>query len=277
MSVPTRVASRIAAGIKRYQPILAAAKARDVNESDTVIIVTDILQEVLGYDKFTEITSEHAIRGTYVDLAIKLDGTLIKLLEVKAVGMELKDQFVKQAIDYAANQGVDWVVLTSGVLWRVYKVIFGKPIDFELVFELNFLELNPKSEEHVELVWMLTKESWQKASLGEYHAQKQALNRFVLAALLQTDTVLDLLRRELKRVSPGVRIETAEIQNVLGQEVLKREVMEGDKAEAARKLVARTSNRALRSVKASAAEEGQPDDVIQAAPVAETIIDAAAP
>lgn len=40
-SIPKKAADRIIAGIKRFQPVVAAAKTRDVNESDTVIIVTD--------------------------------------------------------------------------------------------------------------------------------------------------------------------------------------------------------------------------------------------
>jgi predicted type IV restriction endonuclease len=179
------------------------------------------------------------------------------LLEVKAVGLDLKDGYVKQAVDYAANQGVDWVVLTTGVLWRVYKITFAKPIDFEQVVEFNFLELNAKNEDHIELVYLLTKESWQQAMLGEYHAQKQALNRFILAALLLSDPVLDVVRRELRRISPGVRIETPEIQNALALDVLKREVTEGEKAEAARKIVQKASNRALRTAKAAADDVGE--------------------
>ena len=54
------------------------------------------------------------IRSTFCDLAVKLDGHLAFLIEVKAIGLELKEQFVKQAVDYAANQGVEWVVLTNG-------------------------------------------------------------------------------------------------------------------------------------------------------------------
>ena len=120
-SIASKTATRIAAGLKKFQPILMSARSRDVNESDTVVIVTDLLQEVFGYDKYTEITSEYMIRSTYVDLAIKLEGELKLLIEVKAIGLELKDSFVKQAVDYAANQGVEWVVLTngsSGVLTR---------------------------------------------------------------------------------------------------------------------------------------------------------------
>ena len=35
MTVPKKVADRLVAGIKHYQPILNAAKARDVGEADT--------------------------------------------------------------------------------------------------------------------------------------------------------------------------------------------------------------------------------------------------
>jgi hypothetical protein len=108
-SIPAKVAKRISDGLKRFQPIVDSARARDINESDTVTIVTDILQNVLGYDKYSEITSEHEIRGTYCDLALKLEGELTLLIEVKAIGLELKDQYIKQAVDYAANQGVEWV------------------------------------------------------------------------------------------------------------------------------------------------------------------------
>src|SRR3954464_4987810 len=99
-SVPAKVSARIATGLKRFQPILTSAKTRDVNESDTVVIVTDVLHDLFGYDKYSEITSEHSIRSTFCDLAVKLDGQLAFLVEVKAVGLALKDLYVKQAIDY---------------------------------------------------------------------------------------------------------------------------------------------------------------------------------
>jgi len=103
-TVPSRAADRIASNLKRFQPIVQSAKQRDVNESDTVIIVTDMLSDLFGYEKYGDITSEIAIRGTYCDLASKVDGHVQCLIEVKAAGMELKDSHTKQAIDYAANQ-----------------------------------------------------------------------------------------------------------------------------------------------------------------------------
>ena len=262
MAVPQKVSNRISAGLKRFQPVLAAAKARDVNESDTVVVITDMLQEIFGYDKYAEITSEHAIRGTYCDLAIKgPDAKPQLLLEAKAIGVELKDAHVKQAIDYAANQGTDWVVLTNGILWRVYKVVFAKPIDQELVVELDLEKLNPKAEDDLEKLWLLSKEGWHKEGLADYHMQRRALSRFFLGAVLLSDAVVEVVRRELRRISPGVKITTDEIANVLRHEVIKRDVLEGEKSDEARKTVNRAATRALKArSKAAVASEATPQD-----------------
>src|SRR5215217_6052726 len=95
--IPAKLSARLAVGIKRFQPILDSARARDVSEADTVTIVKDVLAEILGYDKYAEVTSEHLIRATYCDLAVKLDGKLAWLIEVKSAAVDLKDQHIKQA------------------------------------------------------------------------------------------------------------------------------------------------------------------------------------
>ena len=256
-ALPAKAADRIAVGLKKFRPILEAARARDVNESDTVVIVTDILQEIFGYDKYSDLTSEHPIRGTFCDLAIKLGEKIVLLIEVKAIGTELKDQHVKQAIDYAANKPCDWVVLTNGVHWRVYKVLFTKPIDKSLVVELCLSELNPRADDDVALAGLLAKEAWPKESLGEYLEQKEAVSRFTIAAVLQTDPVLSVIRRELRRVSPNARIDSEDIANVLRNEVIKREILDGDRADAAKKIVARSAKNALRETKDDDASQGK--------------------
>lgn len=253
--MPKRVSERLVANVKRYQQILTAAKSRDVGEADTVTIVKDMLADVFGYDKYADVTSEFSIRGTYCDLAIKLDGQLATLIEVKAIGLDLKDSHAKQAVDYAANQGVDWVLLTNGITWRVYHIIFAKPIDQELVLEIDFCAANMRVQADLERLFLWCKEGWQRSVLGEYHTQRQALSRYFVAAMLQSDAVVDVVRRELRRVSPDVRIESEEIRDVLVNEVLKREVIEGDRASDARKKIARAATRALRAPKKDSAPE----------------------
>ncbi|HQM43383.1 MAG TPA: type I restriction enzyme HsdR N-terminal domain-containing protein, partial [Smithellaceae bacterium] len=245
--IPQKVSERLSQGIKRFQPILTNAKSRDVNESDTVIIVTDMLSEIFGYDKYSEITSEFAIRSTFCDLATKINGKVQLLIEVKAIGLELKDNYVKQAVDYAVNQGIDFVVLTNGIIWKAFKVAFTKPIDQEMVFEIDFIQLSNKNSEDIEKLFLLSKEGWLKSTLYDFHSQKQALSRFFLGAMIMSDTVVEVIRRELKKVSPDIKITSEQIRNVVYQEVLKREVVEGEKADEAKKKINKALNKFSKS------------------------------
>jgi hypothetical protein len=89
MALPKKVVERLTLNLKRYQTILAEAKNRDISESDTVVILADMLAELLGYKKYIEITTEFAIRGTYVDLAVKVGEDVRFLVEVKAINIDL--------------------------------------------------------------------------------------------------------------------------------------------------------------------------------------------
>ena len=247
-TISKKVAERLVQGIKRYQPILESARVRDVGEADTVTVIKDMLADVFGYDKYSDVTSEFAIRGTYCDLGIKLDGELLTLIEVKAIGIDLKEHHVKQAVDYAANQGVDWVILTNGIVWRVYSLTFTKPIEHELVVGIDFSTLNSRLETDIGLLYLCCKEGWSRSVLGEYQMQRQALSRFFVGAILQTDVVLNVIRRELRRVSPDVRIDTDQIKDVLINDVMKREILEGEKAAAAKKKISKAASNSLRVV-----------------------------
>lgn len=251
-SIPQKVANRIADGLKRFQPIVESAKSRDVNESDTVVILTGILSEILGFDKYTDITTEMSIRGTYCDLALKINGNVKLLLEAKAVGLELKEAHVKQAVDYASNKGIDWVILTNGVSWRVYKMIFTKPIQNILVLEYDFLNLSHKNKDHIELFFTLSKEAVSKNSLEDYFEQKQATNKYMLGNLLTQDNLLNAIKKELRGVYPEIKVTNEEIADVLTRDVIKREILEGEESDEAKKKI----NKALRKKERSKVEKG---------------------
>lgn len=254
--VPKKVIERLVAGIKRYQPILAEARSRDVGEADTVTIVTDMLADVFGYDKFSEVTAEFSVRNSFCDLAIKTDGQVQTLVEVKAIGLDLKDHHVKQAVDYGANQGAEWVFLTNGICWRIYRLMFTKPIGQEIVIDVDFSKLNPRAEGDLELLYLWSKEGWRRSVLGNYHSQRKALSRFFVGAILQTKPVLNVIRRELHRVSPDVRIDVDQLMAVLVTEVIKRDALEGEKAEEARRKITRVYRKVLRTQESKATSIG---------------------
>jgi hypothetical protein len=252
MGISAKVSARISSQIKKYQVILAHAKKRDVSESDTVVIVTDILSDVLGYDKYQHVTSESAIRGTFVDLAVVVDNKTRFFIEVKAINTELKDNHVKQAIDYAANAGVDWVVLTNGLVWRVYKVQFTKPIDKFLACDIDVLDSSYRDEELVGCFGNLSREGFSKDSMGDFLLEKQITNKFSVASILMTATIIERVRREIRRLS-GIRVEEEYIASLLADEIIKRELVEGEEAKAAQSSV-RRMQRALDRERKKAAE-----------------------
>lgn len=240
VKIPKKVSERLAKEIGRYQKVLQTAKDRDVNESDTVTIITDMLAGIFGFDKYTEITSEQAIRGTYCDLAVKLDGKIKYLIEVKAIGLNLKENHLRQTIGYGANHGIPWVVLTNGIDWQIYKIKFERPIGYDLVCALDLSTINPRKQEDQDKVFLLCKEGMAKAAIEEFHDHVQNVNRFIIGAIILSKPVLSLIRRELRRTSSGIKVTEEEIEKIISSEVLKRDIVEGESAEKAFKHIKKT-------------------------------------
>src|SRR5215212_4998988 len=113
--VSKRFLDRAKTHLRRYQKILESARTRDVGESDTVVIVTDFLSDVLGFDKYQDVTTEFAVKSTFCDLAIRVGGELRYLIEVKSVGTGLRDLHLNHVIA-VAREGVEWVLRGLGAL-----------------------------------------------------------------------------------------------------------------------------------------------------------------
>ena len=90
------------------------------------------------------------------------------------------------------------------------------------------------------------KKGWAKSAIDEYQLQRKALDRYVVGATILSEKILDRIRTELHRVSPDVRIDIDDVRTVIENEVIKRELLEGDKADAAQKTVAKAATVALR-------------------------------
>lgn len=253
-AIPKKVLQRFNENVSKYQKILQIAKDRDVNESDTVSIISDILGDLFGYDKYIEVTSEYMIRNTYCDLAIKIDQKVQFLIEVKAIGIDLKDNHLKQAIDYGANLGVQWVILTNGIEWKLYRIRFEQPIDFDLVCRFEFLEMNSKKESDQERLYVISKEGILKNTREDFYEKVKCFNKYTVAALLLSESVVNLVRRELRKYSSGIKIENAEIERVLKNEVIKRELVESDEATAVISKITKAMKKSQRKQKVRAKE-----------------------
>lgn len=82
---------RIKKGFRRMSNIVAKGKEEQFKEADTRKIVSDMLSEYLGWDKFESITAEQMIGSRYADYVIKQGNDQIAVIEVKQIGMKLKE------------------------------------------------------------------------------------------------------------------------------------------------------------------------------------------
>jgi hypothetical protein len=236
MNIPAKFAKRVNENLKKYQGIISQIKKKDANESDTVTVITDILQDIFGYDKYSDITSEYAIRGTYCDLAILDDHKKISfLIEVKAVSVALNDNHIKQALDYGANAGVNWVLLTNAETWMLYKIKFGQPIDKELVSEFSLLTINPKSEKELETLFVISKDGQEKTAIEDFYSSIQVKNKFIIGCLLNSPDVYALIRKTMKKLFDDVKISDQEIADIMANDIIKREIIDSEESRKAKK------------------------------------------
>lgn len=230
LKISKKVVDRISANLKTFQQVAASHKSKDVSEADTVTLVKDILSSCFGFDKYQELTSEQQIRGTFCDLAVKIDGKIKYLIEVKAAGVSLNESHLRQALGYGANQGIEWIVLTNAIEWRLHRIKFGQPIDHEEVSSFNLLDVNPKKEDDIKKMFLLCREGISSAAMDAYHQHTQILNRYTIAQVILTESVVSAIRKEVKKIFPEIKIDHEQISDILNNEVLKRDVIEGEKA-----------------------------------------------
>ena len=238
-TIPKKVIERFIKQTGKYQRVLKQASDNDINESDTVIIVTDILADIFGYAKYTETTSEYAIRGTYCDLAIKIKDDIKFLIEVKSISNDLKEHHLKQAVDYGAHEGIQWVILTNGYAWRGYNIILKDTVEFTKIFEFDFQNINARKSKDQELLFVLAKEGLSKDAISEYKERVQSINRHVISALVLSQPILDIIRRELRKLTPGLRVDTNEIESIIANEIIKRNVIDHDSFKEAQRKIKR--------------------------------------
>lgn len=260
MKITKKTEERLFSSIPKFQKVLAIAKARDLNESDTVAVITDVLAEIFGYEKYLEITSELAIRGTYCDLAVKINDKIQYLIECKAIGTELKELHLRQAIGYGANKGLQWIILTNGADWQIYRIRFEQPIAWDLVVRFDLSTGNIKDEKFIESLFIVTKEGAEKNAREEIYEKIQCVNRFVIGAIIMSEPVIQAIKREVRRFSDGLRVEEAEILSLIGDGVLRRDLVEGDEAIAAQAKVAKMNKQPPPLRKPAAKSESTKND-----------------
>jgi acetolactate synthase small subunit len=130
-------------------------------------------------------------------------------------------------------------MLTNGLIWEVYKVFFSKPLNQELVLRIDFSIINRKNESDLNELYVLTREGMAKSSLDKYFIQKKALSKYYIGAIILNSSILRRIKKQIKKISPEVKVTEEQIMEVIETEVLKREILESEKYKEALRVVNR--------------------------------------
>ena len=257
-NVPAITVKRLIANVPKFKKILENARERDVNESDTVTIVTDMLEQIFGFDKYTEITREFKVQGLRCDFAIRSGQDVEYLLEVKAVGSDLRNSHLNQAVSYAAKEGIKWAMLTNGINWEIHRVDCDGKVQSKKLVAFDFLGLNPKNGDHQQMLFLLCKRGVEKDVITEFYEYKQSVNRYTVGAVLLTEPVINVVRREVRKMKAGLKVGADEIKGMIADEVIKRDLIESDEAKKVHKQVAKAMKQ---REKPKVKMEAEPDPV----------------
>lgn len=220
----TEARDRLKRAIKRFNKPLSEMVARDANEGDTRLLVTDFLCDALGFDKYSDLTTEYQVKGEFADYGIRIDKELIAFLEVKRVATKLAAKHLRQVQNYALNEGVEWVLLTNGATWQAYHITAAMPIQVDLALEVDLLGDEPLTQKTGQLFY-LTRESLARRQIDELWKAKRATSPQSLAAVLTSESVVSAIRKELKRET-GHKVEDTEIVDLLQETVFKPECLD---------------------------------------------------
>jgi predicted type IV restriction endonuclease len=198
--------------LKKYVPILLKAQTDNLNEADTSARVCKVLEDVLGYDAFEEISKEIEIREKNADVAIKIDGVVKFLIEVKRASRALRDRDIEQCEKYAAEHNIQWVLLTNGVTWNLYHLTFGEGIEYETAFSVTLTPEN--ATECAEKIGVLHRSSVKSGAHDEFWKHRTALSAKSIGKAIFFEGTIMFIRRQIRH-HEGILIDPQDLAEAI--------------------------------------------------------------
>lgn len=215
---------RLRTAIRRYSKPLADLAARDANEGDTRLLVTDFLCDGLGFDKYADLTTEYQVKGEFADYGIRIDRQLTAFIEVKRVATKLDAKHLRQVEMYAVNEGVEWMILTNGGRWKVYHLTGGLPVQIDLAIDVDLLGDGSQNQK-VDQLFYLSRDSFKRRQIDELWKAKRATSAKSLAQIVLSEAVVAAVTKELRRQT-GYGTSTGEIAELLKTTVIRPDCFE---------------------------------------------------
>jgi predicted type IV restriction endonuclease len=209
--------ARITTSVNTLIPKLNLAYKKQENESNTRLLINQMLQDVLGYN-LDCIKTEQKIEGRKADYVLCVDENDVMVIEAKRIGMQLREGQIFQATSYGAYSGIKWAVLTNGMVWQLYHISTGEKIENDLIFTVDLMDgLN---EEEAMYFYMLSRHGICRKNLLEDSWRKiRALSYDNIMGAILSDEVVTKIRKVLSRQT-GYKLTDDELRNAIEENIL---------------------------------------------------------
>lgn len=199
--------------LKTYKRKYLRKEFSTLDESATRLMTNSLLVDVFGYKELEEIKTEYRIRQEYADYVIQLKRKKHFVVEVKSIEIDISEKHLRQSLSYAANEGIDWILLMNGRQIELYRVNFGKPISTTLIYKLDLTD-KEDFKKAPEQLWYLTKKAVERNELEDFWKRSNALNPEYLAKMLYSEEIVKRLRNDLKSAT-GIYFQLEDVADSL--------------------------------------------------------------
>lgn len=219
----TDAREQVKAAVRKFQKPLADLVARDANEGDTRLLVTDLLCEGLGYDKYEDLTTEYQVKVDFADYGVRVDKQLVAFIEVKRCTQALNQKHLHQVQSYAVNEGVEWMMLTNGRNWQLWHMTPGLPVQMDMVLDVDLLSDDTVAKKADQMFYM-SRIAFKKHAVDEVWKTRAAMSAKAITKIVLSETVVEAVRKELRRQTK-YNAEAVQIEAVLRNEIVRPEVL----------------------------------------------------
>lgn len=183
--------------LKVYRKEFLDSGLKELDESGTRLMINRFLSDALGYKQIEEIKTEYMIKGTYADYVIQVNSTRHFLVEVKALSFELSEKHLRQTINYGANEGIEYALLTNGRNFEFYRIIFEQPISSRLIFSLDLSDI-AGLKNATSYLQHLHKDSVVKNYFKPLWNKCEATDPYNIAGIICSDIVIGVIKKVIR-------------------------------------------------------------------------------
>lgn len=190
--------------------------------AETTITET-VVEVVTGEQAAPLVAQPQKAAPRSADYGVRIAKQLVAFIEAKRCTTKLGAKHLRQVEMYAVNEGVEWMILTNGQVWQVWYLTAGLPVVLDLALEVDLLGEGGPAQK-ADTLFYLSKEAFRRHVIDDLWKVKAATSAKSLAGVITGATVVEQIRKELRRQT-GHHIEAKELRELILAGVIRADAL----------------------------------------------------